>query len=61
LQSEGSQSPRDTKPASAQVTAPAYAAELIDRLRVADITLIYDPATRTLRADSKDSLAVSIG
>ena len=61
LQSEGSHSPRGRKLASAQVTAPAQAAELIDRLRAADVTLIYDPATRALRTDTKDSLAVTVG
>ena len=61
LQSEGSRSPRDRKLASAQVTAPAQAAELIDRLRAADVTLIYDPATRALRTDTKDAPAVTVG
>ena len=61
LQSEGSHSPRDRKPASARVTAPAQAAELIDRLRAADVTLIYDPFTRALRTDTKNSLAVTVG
>ena len=49
LQSEGSHPPRGRKPASAQVIAPAQAAELIDRLRAAAVTLIYNPATRALR------------
>jgi hypothetical protein len=61
LQAEHSHSPHDRKQVSAQVTAPAQAAELIDRLRAADVTLIYDPATQTLRTDTKDSLAVSVG
>ena len=61
LQSEGSHSPRGRKPASAQVTAPAQAAGLMDRLRAADVTLIYDPATRALRTDTKNSLAVTVG
>jgi hypothetical protein len=61
LQSEGSHSPRDRKLASAQVTAPAQAAELIDRLRAADVTLIYDPATRALRTDTNNALAVTVG
>jgi hypothetical protein len=60
LQSEGSHSPRDRKPSSAQVTAPAQAAELIDRLRAADVTLIRDPATRALRRDTKNFLAVTV-
>jgi len=61
LQSEGSHSPRGRKLATAQVTAPAQAAELIDRLRAADVTLIYDPATRALRTDTSNSLAVTVG
>jgi hypothetical protein len=61
LQSQGSHSPRDRKPASAQVTASAQAAELIDRLRAANVTLIYDPSTRTLRTDTSNSLAVTVG
>jgi len=60
LQPGGSHSPRDKKPASAQVTAPARAAELIDRLRADGVTLIYDPATRALRTDT-NSLAVTVG
>jgi hypothetical protein len=61
LQAEHSHSSHDRKQVSAQVTAPAQAAELIDRLRAADVTLIYDSATQTLRTDTKDSLAVSVG
>jgi len=61
LQSEGSHPPRGRKPASAQVTAPAQAAELIDGLRAADVTLIYDLATRALRTDTRNSLAVTVG
>jgi hypothetical protein len=61
LQAGSSGCLRGTKQAIVQVTSPAQAAELIDRLRADDITLIYDPATRTLRTDTKDSLAVSIG
>jgi len=61
LQAEGSSCLRGTKRAIVQVTSPAQAAELIDRLRADDITVIYDPATRTLRMDTKDALAVSIG
>ena len=46
---------------SARVAAPAQAAALIDNLQAADVTLIYDPATRALRTDSKDAIAVSAG
>ena len=61
MQSQGSHSPRDRKLASAQATAPAQAAELIDRLRAADLTLIYDPGTRALRMDTNSALAVIVG
>ena len=50
------QNQRDT-----QVTAPAQAAELIDRLRATSVTLIYDPGTRALRTDTKDSTAITVG
>jgi site-specific DNA recombinase len=43
-----------------QVTAPARAAELIDRLRSSSITLIYEPKQRTLRTDTEDAVAVII-
>ena len=42
-----------------QVTAPAETAGLIDRLRASDVTLTYDPDTRTIR--SGDSVAVIAG
>jgi hypothetical protein len=46
---------------SARVAAPAQTAALIDNLRAAGVTLIYDPATRALRTASKDAIAVSVG
>ena len=53
---------RDSAPqGSARITAPAQAADLIDHLRSASVSIICDPATRTLRTDTKDVLAVSIG
>ena len=61
LQTGSSRCPRDRKLASANVTAPSQAAELIDRLRAADVTLIHDPATRALRTDTNNSLAVTVG
>jgi site-specific DNA recombinase len=61
LQARRSSCPRGTKQATVQVTAPAQAAELIDRLRADDVRLIYDSATRTLRTDTKNSPTVSIG
>ena len=44
-----------------QLTAPAQAADLIDQLRAAGVTLTYDPATKTLRADTGNAVAVSVG
>ena len=44
---------------SAQVTSPAKAADLIDKLRTAGVTLTYDPDRRTLRCN--DHIAVTIG
>jgi hypothetical protein len=38
---------------------PAQAARLIYRLRADGITLIYDPATQTLRADTEDPIAIA--
>jgi hypothetical protein len=61
LHADGSHSPQGGEQASAQVTAPAQAADLIDRLQAADVTLIYDPATRALRTGTRDSLAVTVG
>jgi hypothetical protein len=40
----------------AQVTGPADAAALIDRLRVDGVVLTYDPDSRTLRADDAPSV-----
>jgi AcrR family transcriptional regulator len=47
--------------AARQVTPPAAAAELIDHLRTSGRTLTYDPQQRTLRADTQDPIAVTIG
>ncbi len=49
------------KHSDARVTAPACAAELIDRLRVSGVGLIYDPATKAVRTSTTDSLAVTVG
>jgi hypothetical protein len=46
---------------ASQVTGPARAAELIDRLRSSGRTLTYNPQCRTLRADTEDAIAVTIG
>ena len=49
------------KASGAQITAPAQAAEMIDRLRMTGTSIIYDPAARTLRTDTTDCLAVTVG
>ena len=43
-----------------QVTAPAEAAGLIDRLRASGVTLTYDPDTRTIRTGDSDTIAVTV-
>ncbi len=60
LHADGGPSPQAGERTSGQVTAPAHAADLIDRLRAADVTLIYDCATRTLRDGLRNSLAVTV-
>jgi site-specific DNA recombinase len=45
----------------AQVTGPADAAVLIDRLRADGIVLTYHPASRTLRIGGHDAPSVTIG
>jgi len=44
-----------------QVTGPAAAAALIDRLRADGVVLTYDPGSRTLSVDGHDALSVTIG
>ena len=53
--------PRTRKQGSRQLTAPAQAADLIEGLRAADVSLIYDPATNTLRTDVTHAVPVSVG
>ncbi len=60
LHADSSHSPRARKQASAQVTTPAHAADPIDRLRAADVTLTYDPATRALRDCPRNTPAVTV-
>ena len=43
-----------------QLAAPAQAADLIDQLRASGVSLIYDPAVKTLSTDS-DAVAISVG
>jgi site-specific DNA recombinase len=45
----------------AQITAPAQAADQIEQLRATGVSLIYDPATKTLRTDVNDAVPVSVG
>ena len=45
----------------AQITAPAQAADQIEQLRATGVSLIYDPATKTLRSDVNDAVPVSVG
>lgn len=54
---------RDLAPSNGavQITAPDEAAALIDQLRAADITLTYDPDTRTLHAGDSSIAAVTVG
>jgi hypothetical protein len=47
--------------ATSQITAPARAAELIDRLRCSGLILTYDPQQRTLRTDTEDAIAITVG
>jgi hypothetical protein len=61
LHADGSRFPQGGEQASAPVTAPARAADLIDRLQAADVTLIYDPATRALRTSTRYFPAVTVG
>ena len=45
---------------SMQASAPGQVAALIDRLRTADITLTYDPDTRTLSTSDSSTAAVAV-
>ena len=42
------------------VTAPARAADLIDRLRATGTMLTYNPDTRTVHADDGTTVAVAV-
>jgi hypothetical protein len=61
LQADDHPARRGRKRASVQVTVPAQAAELIDRLRVTGVTLIYDQVTRALRTSTTDAVTVTAG
>ena len=47
--------------ATSQITASAQAADLIDQLRAGRVSLIYDPATKSLSTDASDAVALSVG
>ncbi len=51
----------DSAAGTSRVLPPALGHARRTTPRADDITLIYDPDTRTLRTDTKGSLAVSIG
>ena len=53
--------PPGRKQASPQIMAPARTADLIEQLRAADISAIYDPVTKTLRTDVMHAVPVSVG
>jgi len=61
LQASDGRAPRGRKQGSARLTTPAQAADLIDHLRATGVTIIYDPATRAIRTDTKRAVAVSVG
>jgi site-specific DNA recombinase len=46
---------------TAQVTASAKTADLIDQLRASGVVLTYDPDTQTIRADGSNPVAVTAG
>jgi hypothetical protein len=54
----GGSRPGDNR--TAQITAPAETADLIDQLRAAHVVLTYDPDTRTLRTSGASVAAVAV-
>ncbi len=61
LHASGRHAQRGRKQGNAQVTVPAQTAVLIDHLRVAGVTLIYDPDKRALRMGTEESVAANVG
>ncbi len=61
LQQDSGHQPRGRKQVSRQVTAPAQAADQIEQLRATGVSLIYDPATKTLRTDGVNAIPVAVG
>jgi site-specific DNA recombinase len=61
LQQDSAHQPRSRKQVSRQVTAPAQAADQIEQLRATGVSVIYDPATKTLRTDGVNAIPVAVG
>ena len=59
LHADGHQ-PRSTKQGRAQITAAGQTADRIEQLRATGISLIYDPATKTLRTGSVNAVPVAV-
>jgi hypothetical protein len=60
LQHDSGHQPHSRKQASLQITAPAQAADQIEQLRATGVSVIYDPATKTLRTDSANTIPVAV-
>ena len=61
LQQGSGHQPRSSKQVSRQVTAPTQAADQIEQLRATGVSVIYDPATKTLRTDGVNAIPVAVG
>ena len=61
LHAGGANQPAGRKGSRAAITPPDHAAGLIDHLRATGISLIYDPATHTVRTSTQDAIPVSVG
>ena len=53
--------PRSRKQSRSKLTPPAQAADQIEKFRVTGVSLIYDPATKTLRTDGANAIPVIVG
>ena len=61
LQQGGGHLPSSRKHGRSKLTPPARATDQIEQLRVTGVSLIYDPATKTLRTDRANAIPVSVG
>ena len=52
---------RGRKQSHPQLTPPTQAAGQIEQFRAAGVSLIYDPATKTLRTDGVNAIPVAVG